>query len=374
MVTHEREREREMIHCSSSRFDGNEMKYVRDCLGRNWITQGHYVREFEERFAELCRTKYAIACSSGTAALHLAMLALGIDETSTVIVPALTYVATANAARYCGAKIVFTDVHRDTWCMDSADCKDLCERVAVTQFERRLVIVPVHLYDSLAEIDSLPKLIPVIEDACHAPGSFNNACNITRELRSEVATFSFYGGKVISCGEGGMVVTNREDTAARMRLYRGQGATIPGRYYHSVVGYNYRMTDLQAAIGLAQLERLSENLDYRRALRGRYIANLGNDDRITLQKGKNSSSWTFAILLPQDANRDVVAQLLLDARIETRPFFDIIPSLPPYGAYDTGGWPIAADVSSRGLLLPMHTDLTYLDVDYICEQLQRVLS
>lgn len=342
----------EMLGVSASHFGGREREYVADCLDRNWITQGVYVKRFEQAFAQMCGARHAVACSSGTAALHLALIAAGVGADSTVIVPALTYVATANAARYCGAKVVFADVNLGDWCMSPESC------AIAAKGDYDAVAIPVHLFDAMAK---LPSSLVCVEDAAHVPGS---------RSWGGLAAYSFYASKLIACGEGGMVTTDDDSEAAMLRLYRGQGAPTPGRYYHSVVGYNYRLTDVQAAIGLAQLERLPATLASRRAVVRHYRKRL-EGSAVTLQEGLRASGWMFAVLLPDNVDRDRVAERLSNRWIETRPFFDPIPSLPPYRSVVP---PIAANVARRGLCLPTHTSLVAVDIDYICECLLEELS
>lgn len=340
------------IAASSAQLTGREREYVLDCIDRGWITNGPYVRRFEDAFAQMCGARYAVACSSGTAALHLAMLAMGIGPGDTVVVPALTYIATANAATYCGARVAFCDVHPVTWCIDQESANQKRKEVAAS------LVVPVHMYDALADTSWLSGR--VVEDAAHAPGTPRVG------IHAEMTTHSFYASKVIACGEGGMVTTNSEELAIAARLYRGQGATTPGRYFHSVVGHNYRMTDLQAALGLAQLEKLPEALATRRELIDRYRSNLAGAPWITLQGGVRASGWAMAVLVPYGVNRDTVAKELAKEGIETRPFFEPLPSLPPYrGDVPT----VAASVATRGLVLPTHTGLSVAVVDFVCERL-----
>lgn len=336
-----------MIHASAIDLSGREREYVNDCLSRSWITQGKYVRRFEDSFAEMCGAKYALACNSGTSALHLILLTLGISVTDTIIVPSLTYIATANAAKYCGAKVIFSDIDRDSWCanVDSGTRYDSTYSIAV------------HLYDSAASINPLASST-AIEDSCHV---------LNKHLEGLAAAHSFYASKIIACGEGGMVVTNDEGLADLVRLYRGQGATIPGRYHHAVVGYNYRMTDLQAAIGLAHLERLPEILSRRREIVDRYRSNL-RGSAITLQGGERSSGWVCAVLVPENADRDKVAAHLYNTGIETRPFFEPLHTLPPYIDCESE-CPVAESLARRGLCLPTHTLLSNRDIDHVCDKL-----
>lgn len=350
-----------MIHASAIDLSGREREYINDCLSRSWITQGKYVRQFEESFAEMCGVEYAIACNSGTSALHLAMLALGIGTRDAVIVPALTYIATANAARYCGATIRFADIDRDNWCVSGTAVLIESREAREHGFERSIV-VPVHLYDSYAPSFGCFGNFPAwsVEDSAHLSKA-------TSGSQSALSCFSFYASKIIACGEGGMVTTNEEGLADLVRLYRGQGATIPGRYHHSVVGYNYRMTDLQAAIGLAQLERLPEILARRREIVDRYRSNL-EGSAITLQGGERSSGWVCAVLLPESVDRDKVAERLYNTGIETRPFFEPLHTLPPYIDCESE-CPVAESIARRGLCLPTHTLLTDNEIDYVCGRL-----
>ena len=350
-----------MIHVSTPSLDGREREYVLDCLESGRISQGVYVRRFEESFADLCGVRHAIACSSGTAALHLSLLALGIGPEDAVIVPALTYVATANAARYCGAHVVFCDIDQLTWQMDIEDCKRVYERIRYGY--RRVVVIPVHLYDSTVPLAALPSDLIVVEDAAHAPGA---DCDHQRVgSLGRAAAFSFYASKVIACGEGGMVTTDDSAVYERLYLYRGQGATTPGRYVHVLVGYNYRLTDLQAALGLAQLERLPEILDARRAIVARYRSALAGWG-VALQGGDRAAGWIFAVLVDEGVDRDLVARRLYEHGIETRPFFDPLPSLPPYLSRVP---PVAESVAARGLCLPTHTAMSDEDVDHVCSTL-----
>jgi perosamine synthetase len=351
-----------MIQVSSASIGDRERELVLGCLASGRLTQGAMVREFEAAFAARCGAAHAVACSTGTAALHLAMLAIGVERGSRVVVPALTYVATANAALYCGADVEFCDVDPVSWCIDPVSC-------SVVVRGGSAFVVPVHLYDAEAPLFNLPSAgHRMILDAAHAVGAYNH-----QDSPARLTTFSFFGSKVITTGEGGAVVTDSDHLAERMRLLRGQGATTPGRYHHSVVGFNYRMTELQAALGLAQLERLDEFLFVRAAIVSRYRRNLAGSP-VTLQGGKRAAGWMVAVLLPPGADRDQVAARMLAAGVETRPFFELLPTLPPYGSHDGGQWPVAQDVARRGLCLPTHVAMTPNDVDLVCDRLLETAS
>lgn len=358
-----------MISASSFTAPGNERRYVLECLSSGRLTQGPFVARFEAAFAELCDTRHAVACNSGTSALHLAMLAAGIGPASAVVVPALTYIATANAATYCGARVFFCDVDPLTWCLDPLSCAAAIRRARAAGF-KRVAVVPVHLYDATAPVEAIEGADLIIEDAAHAPGATRGGRNVGS--LGDAAAFSFYASKVIATGEGGALVTDDPEIAAQARLYRGQGATTPGRYHHAVVGYNYRMTDISAAIGLAQLEGLPDSLEMRRGVIDGYRADLGS--LVTTQGGSQGSGWIAAALLPPGVDRDAVAGRLFAKGIETRPFFEPLPALPLYySAEELALCPVAADVARRGLCLPTHFDLTIADVQDVCAALSGAL-
>lgn len=345
-----------LIPVSSSRLGGNEQKYVLDCLSRNWLTQGYYVQRFEEAMSAWTGRKFALACSSGTAALHLAIKASRSHGIS-IVIPALTYIATANAVQYCTEvkDIRFCDVDKLSWCARPKD-------VQFPEF-----VLGVDLYDAIWTPRYPAYKYPFGLDASES--------HITSEP-ALFSTFSFYGNKLISTGEGGMVLTDDEELARLIKLYRGQGQTTPGDYHHSVVGYNYRMTDLQAAVGLAQLEQVDNFIARRREIINRYRYNLKGDDRFTFQGGQRANGWMFALLLPPYESIDRVrVELLQKKDIETRPFFRPIPSLPPYFEPDwKDKYPVSAELYERGLCLPTHVNLTDQDVDYVCECLMEIVG
>lgn len=351
-----------LIRVSSLSLTQHEFDNIDQVLSSGNLTQGAVVAQLEERFASLCGARYAVACNSGTSALHLAYLALGLGPGDAIITSPLTYVATVNAARYCGAEVLFADVREDDWTLDDDRSSELAGVAWRSNQYRQIRTVPVTLYDSIPRVNSWS-----VQDASHeAPPQ--QPYTPYGELR----TYSFYASKVMGCGEGGMVTTDHAHLASRMRLYRGQGATTPGAYDHSVVGYNYRMTDLHAAIALAQLERLPELLSRRRAVIDQYRANLAGSS-LTMQGGVRASGWMFACLLPEPLVYEDVAGRLREAQIETRPFFTPLNLLPMYSGdghttYSTC-CPVAERIWKRGICLPTHADLTMDEVDYVCETL-----
>ena len=263
---------------------GNEKAYVLDCIESSWISScGKYVEKFERTFADFCGVRYAVSCSSGTAALHVALLALGVGPGDEVIVPTLTFVATANAVTYCGARPRFVDIEPDTWTLDPG-------LVEAKITARTKAILPVHLYGHVANMDAITEIarrhnLFVVEDAAEAHGAEFRGRRVGS--LSDVAAFSFYGNKIISCGEGGMVVTDSEPLARYAAQLRGQGVDSKKRYWFPIIGYNYRMPNLTAAVGLAQLERIDCHLNRRREVASWYRDNLRDVPGIGWQAPKD---------------------------------------------------------------------------------------
>lgn len=363
------------IPVAQPKLAGNERKYVLDCLDANWISSsGKYIGAFEEAFASFCGVKHAIAANNGTTALHLALVALDLKPGDEVIIPTVTYIATANAVRYCGATPVLVDVCADTMNMDPADI----ER-KITPMTRG--IIPVHLYGHPADMESVNLIarkhgLWVVEDAAEAHGAEVNGKKVG--TLGTCATFSFFGNKIITTGEGGMVTTDDDELAAKLRLYRGQGMDPARRYWFPVIGYNYRMTNIQAAIGLAQMENIEVALSDRERLAGWYNAALGHlIEQIVLPMQAPWAKqvyWMYNIFLRNgdQIRRDRVMRDLDEMGIETRPVFHPMHVLPPY--LEVSSYPVADLWSPRGINLPTYQDLTKSDVERIASSLGMVLG
>ncbi len=246
---------------SETNLNGNELKYVTDAVSSSWISSnGKYIDLFENEFANYLGVKHAIAVSNGTVAIHLALLALNIGKGDEVIVPNLTYIATANAVSYVNATPVFADSEADTWNINPE-----CIEKLITP--KTKAIIPVHLYGNPCNMDKIATIaknhnLYIIEDAAEAIGSqYHGKKTGSFGL---ISTFSFYGNKTITTGEGGMVATNDDELASKIRLFKGQGMSFTKRYWFDVIGYNYRMTNMQAAIGHAQMERINDLVNAKR--------------------------------------------------------------------------------------------------------------
>src|SRR4051794_2062931 len=248
------------IPISKPSIGPRERELVLDAVDSGWVSSiGKYIDEFEAVFARYCGTEFALAVSNGTTGLHLALVTLGIGPGDEVIIPDLTFVATANAVAYTGAKPILADVDPDTLCIDPASVKSLIT-------ERTKVIMPVHLYGHPADMDELTVIakaynVAVIEDAAEAHGAEYKGRRVGG--LSQCGVFSFYGNKVITTGEGGMLTTNDPAFYRRAKRLRDHAMSAERRYFHDERGFNYRMTNLQAALGVAQMERIGEFLKRR---------------------------------------------------------------------------------------------------------------
>jgi perosamine synthetase len=345
---------------------------VLDCVTSGWVSSaGAYVERFEADFASFCGMTDAVSCSSGTAALHLALAALGLGPGDEVIVPALTYVATANAVRYCGAHPVFVDIDAASMTLDPG-------QVERNLTARTKAIIPVHIYGQCADMDPLLEMaeaqsIAIVEDAAEAHGASYRGRRAGG--LGTVGTFSFFGNKIITTGEGGMVTLSDPDLAERIRRLRDQGADPLRRYRHSIIGFNYRMTNLQAALGVAQMERVGELLQSRVHVAAWYDEELADcGDVLAVPQpipGTGHAYWMYTVVLSDYAGRerDQLILRLSDDGIDTRPAFCPLHLLPPY-YMGVGHFPVAERVGARGITLPTHSRLTRDDVAYIASRLR----
>lgn len=363
------------ISISNPVFNGNEKKYLDECVDTGWVSaNGRFVREFEEKFAEFCGCKYALSCSNGTVSLHLIMASLGLEPGDEVIMPTLTYIATANAVKYCGATPVFVDSEYGTF---NIDPKKIEEKIT----PNTKAILPVHLYGLSADMDSIIDVankynIPVIEDAAEAHGAVYKGRKVGNI--GLASSFSFFGNKIITCGEGGMVTTNDDNLYARMKLLKGQAVSSERKYWHVDVGYNYRMTNMQAALGLAQLENITWHLEQRQRIADLYKKYLFNiKDYVRLQDSPHDCKhvyWMTNVVLNENVkkSRDQVMVEMESNNIEMRPIFYPMHIMPPYYD-DSQSYPVAEEIASRGISLPSHAMLTEEDIVYICNCLEKII-
>lgn len=347
-----------------------ERAYVNECLDDEWISSlGKFITRFENNFANYIGIDYAVSVSNGTTALHAALLAVGIGPGDEVIIPTLTYVATANSVSYTGARPVFVDCDPKTWQMDPDDIRRVLS-------SKTRAILPVHLYGHPCDMTSICQIaqekgLLVIEDCAEALGSYFGDQHVG--TFGDIATFSFYGNKTITTGEGGMVVTNNSNLAERTRHLKGQGLARSREYWHDIIGYNYRMTNICAAIGCAQLERIEETLARKYEIAMRYRERLSEIVQFQAEsEGVTHSHWMICFLVERAAHRDVVRSFLDSEGIETRPVFYPIHAMPMYSR-SFRRMSNSDDIGSRGVNLPSFPDLTNDQVDLVCHAVRRAL-
>lgn len=361
-------------------LDGNERAYVNDVLDTTRLSMGPYVEKLERAFATQTRRSIALACSSGTAALHLAMLALDLHMADLVLMPALSYVATANAVAYGHADPVFCDIDPETWQMDLASAR----QSLAMHTSRIRAIIAVDLYGGVGPLDAYRDLaaefrIPLIIDAAESIGAtvaMDETClHVPAGSVGDVAIFSLFGNKTVTCGEGGVVVTDNADLAAKMRKYRGQGQADGRRYFHDQIGYNYRLSDLQAAVAVAQMERLDWQLERRREVAAWYAEMLPvRAVRQAHLSWTMPANWMQVVKLPTTIDRDLISARLADVGIETRPAFVPLHLLPMYRFARRTPCPNAEIVGRHGLCLPTHARLTRGDVERITTALGKAIA
>jgi perosamine synthetase len=342
-----------------------EKKNVMECLDSTWISsKGKFINEFEQGFANYIGVDHATSVCNGTVALHLALVALGIGAGDEVIVPTLTYIASVNAITYTGATPVFVDSLKETWQMNPADVKR-----KITS--KTKAIMAVHLYGHPCDMNALSAICKehhlfLIEDCAEAIGSKYQDQHVG--TFGDVSTFSFFGNKTITTGEGGMVVTNDQTLHDRIVHFKGQGLAKHREYWHDVIGYNYRMTNICAAIGLAQLSRIDEIIAQKRNIAHMYQTAFEKMDVVVHAEGEHvfHSYWMCSILVKNASERDELRELLKTKGVETRPLFYPAHTMPIYSTkYERHL--VAEDLGWRGINLPSFPDLTTEEIAYIVD-------
>jgi perosamine synthetase len=348
-------------HVSQPCIGARERRLINETLDANNITQGVMVARLEKDLAAFLKAQHVVVVSNGTTALHLALVALGIGPGDEVLVPDLTFVASANAVHYTGARPVLVDVNQRNWCIDLDDA----ERKTT---ERTKAILPVHVYGVPVDMGELVNFVVkhpmlIVEDA--AEGLGGTFAGTALGTFGDAGTFSFYGNKVMTTGEGGAIATDDGILAERLRFLRGQAHDPRRRYYHPEIGFNYRLTDIQAACGVGQVSHLEGMLARRRDLFQVYRERLS--DVLVLpeipEKGVQAP-WLFTGILPDGVVREDVMTALHKAGVETRPTFVPLHEMP---MYQQGNFPVAALLGRRGITLPTYPDLSLRDCDEICE-------
>jgi len=360
-----------MIPVAEPLIGDKELEYVIDCIKSGWVSSiGEYITQFENEFSKYCGTKYGVSCSNGTTALHLALATLGIGKGDDVIVPTLTFIATANAVTYTGAKPIFVDSELYTWNIDP-------EKIEEKITKNTKAIIPVHLYGHPCNMDTIMDIakdrnLYVIEDSAEAHGAEYKRKKVGSI--GDMGCFSFYGNKIITTGEGGMIVTNNEEIAEKAKFLRDHAMSKEKRYWHDHIGFNYRITNLQAALGVAQLKKLDAFVEKKRLIAKWYAKGLKELEERGLiklhpeMKWAKCVYWMYSILIGDETkvNMDKLMRKLEEKEIETRPFFYPIHKMPPYEEYNHLELPIAEELSRKGINLPSSVKLKKEQIEYIC--------
>lgn len=376
------------IPVSEPDLSGNEKKYVNKALSSSWISsKGKCITEFENLFAQYIGVPYGIATSNGTAALHLSLVALGIGKGDEVLVPDLTFVASGNAVIYTGAKPILVDVEKDTGNIDP-------DRIEEKITKKTKVILVVHLLGHPADMNRILSIakkhnLLIVEDAAEAHGAeikISQLDKLPQSFKQDdrwrkvgsfgiVGCFSFYGNKIITTGEGGMVVTYDKNLMKKIKMLRDHGQDSNRRYYHSVIGFNYRLTNIQAALGLAQLERVEEFIKKKRAIARRYTQLFSSVSGIRTPIEKEwarSVFWMYAISVDKKfpKTRDQLMNFLTKKGVETRPFFIPLHELPMHPT--SYSFPCTTSLSHSGLFLPSGVTLKEREIELVVSYIKKI--
>ena len=361
-----------LLPVAEPELTGSEAAYVLQCVEQNWISSsGPFVSRFEQDFAAFTHLRHPVAVSNGTVALTLALQALQLEPGAEVIVPSATFAATANAVVAAGGVPVLSDVDPVTWGLSPALVEPLIS-------ERTRAVIPVHLYGSPCDVDGLRELadargLLLVEDCAEAIGTTSAAGHVG--VLSDAATFSFFGNKTLTTGEGGMVFFRDAGAEQRARQLRDHGMSHARKYWHEVIGYNYRLTNLQAAVGVAQVERADSLVGRKRHIGRLYETGIAQIPGLTMMPASpfgESTYWLVPVLIAPElaAHRDMLMELLASDGIQTRVTFPALHGMPAFTPYRRAAdLPVSDDVARRGLCLPNTPRMSDESVAYIVASL-----
>lgn len=364
---------KQLIPVSNPDLSELEKRYLNRAFDSGWISStGEFVEKFEYLWAKQIGSKHALAVANGTVALHLALASLGIGAGDEVIVPNLTFVATVNAVKYVGATPILVDVNLNNWGMSLQEVEK-----KITKSTKAVVCV--HLYGVPCDVLELRKIcdthgIYLIEDAAEAPFSLTSGHKIGSI--GDISTFSFYGNKIITSGEGGAVCTSNLEILNRMKLLRDQGMDTERRYFFIEIGFNFRLTNLQCAILVAQIERLEEILSKRRNIFAGYDELLRNNKNIIFQEIKSEvtlSPWLYTFrFLNLKKPISVVREDLEKVGIDTRPVFIPISDLPPYRQIALDKFQVSRKIAANGLSIPTFNSLSKSQIQFVGSEISKI--
>jgi perosamine synthetase len=368
-----------VIAVSEPLLDDRAFAYVAEAVRTGWISsEGRFIAEFERGWAQYCGVSHGVAVCNGTAALEIAMAVLALPAGSEVILPSFTIISCVAAVLRVGCRPVLVDCDPESWCLDMAQVE---QKVTA----RTRAVMPVHMYGHMAEMNALMELarkfdLSIIEDAAEAHGAEYHGRRAGGI--GTVGCFSFYANKIVTTGEGGMVVTNDSKLAERARSLRNLCFRGDQRFLHSELGYNFRMTNVQAAIGLAQIERIDDHLARKRRIAARYSERLRNVPALRLPvelPGVKNVYWMYGVVLSESVPFDAkeLAARLKQHGVDTRPFFLGMheqPVLRARGLFGGESYPVTERLSRRGLYLPSGLGLTEAEIDTVCAAVEKCLT
>lgn len=366
-----------MVPVNEPHIAKNALKYVSECINTGWVSSaGRYLKEFEEEFAKYIGVKHAITTTSGTASLHLAIAALDIKKGDEVILPSHTMMSSAAAVVYTGATPILVDVERDSWNMN-------VDQVKKKITKRTKAIMPVHVYGHPVNMDPLLELakkykMAIVEDAAESTGAEYK--RVKTGAIGDIGCFSFYANKIITTGEGGMLVTNSDRIATHARLLKDMAHSQKRRFLHEEIGFNYRMTNMQAALGVAQLEEVEEYVAKKRWMANIYNENFSKIKGLTLpieRPWAKNVYWMYGILIEDEfgATRDELKDMLYKQGVDTRTFFIPMhkqPALKKLGFFKGERYPVSDEIGHRGLYLPSGLAITEEQILTVCKAIADV--
>lgn len=367
-----------LIPISEPSIGETEISNVMEAVKSGWISsKGPFIHEFEDSFSHFVGCEHGISTSNGTTALHLALTALGVGKGDNVIVPDFTFISPINTILYNGATPKLVDSKEEYWNLDPDKIESLID-------ENTKAIVAVHLYGHPVDMGQIIKIakehdLYVVEDCAEAHGATYKGKMIG--TFGDISCFSFYGNKIITTGEGGICLTNDQDLSDRMVMLRDHGMKPESRYWHDEVGFNYRMTNVQAAIGVAQVERISKLIEMRRKIASLYNNRLKKIDGLVLQPQMpwaKSVYWLYSMLIKENSagiNRDVLSKKLLEMNIDNRRFFYPAHVMPPYRNFGNDeSFPVSLMLSQTGINLPSSASLQIEDIGYITDTIAEIIG
>ena len=364
------------IPISKPHLEKDEINNVLKCIKSGWISYaGKYVQEFEKTFTNYLGGGFSVAVSNGTAAIELALRTFKIGYGDEVIIPNFTFAATINAVINSGAKPVLADVEKSTWTIDIHEIKKKITK-------KTKAIIAVHIYGQPAKIDEIKKIakkhkVKIIEDSAEALGATYKGRKIG--IKSDCATFSFFANKTITTGEGGMLVFKNKKASELAKLLRNQGQSLKKQFWHDNAGFNFRMTNIQAALGVAQMKKINKFISKRKMIFKFYNDKLKKSDKIKFLPSNSwseNSYWYYTILINNIGKfqRNRLIKTLKSYGIETRPCFYPLNTMEPYKKYAQGTYKVSYNIGQNAITLPTFYSLEKKQQSYIVKILLKILK